>query len=79
MEGDRLRRRAAHGARPCRRGGLLLYDNAFLHGTVVDAENQSPATEGVRAFNRLAASDPRVVSAVVPLRDGIVVAVKVSL
>ena len=61
-----------------RSGGLLLCDNAFLHGTVVDAANSSPATEGVRAFNRLAASDPRVVSAVVPLRDGIVVAVKVS-
>lgn len=61
-----------------RSGGMLLCDNAFLHGTVVDATNTSPATEGVRAFNRLAASDPRVVSAVVPLRDGIVVAVKVS-
>lgn len=61
-----------------RTGGLLLCDNAFLHGTVVEADNDSPATAGVRAFNRLAASDPRVVSAVVPLRDGIVVAVKVA-
>lgn len=61
-----------------RAGGMLLCDNAFLHGTVVDPENHTPATEGVRAFNRLAASDPRVVSAVVPLRDGIVVAVKVA-
>ena len=61
-----------------RTGGLLLCDNAFLHGTVVDPENHSPPTEGVRAFNRLAATDPRVVSAVVPLRDGIVVSVKVS-
>jgi predicted O-methyltransferase YrrM len=32
----------------------------------------------VRAFNRLAATDTRVVSAVVPLRDGIVVAIKLS-
>ena len=61
-----------------RSGGLLLCDNAFLHGTVVEPGNDAPATEGVRAFNRLAASDPRVVSAIVPLRDGIVVAVKVS-
>ena len=61
-----------------RSGGLLLCDNAFLHGTVVEADNDAPATEGVRAFNRLAASDPRVVSAIVPLRDGIVVAVKVG-
>ena len=61
-----------------RSGGLLLCDNAFLHGTVVEADNDAPATEGVRAFNRLAASDPRVVSTIVPLRDGIVVAVKVG-
>ncbi len=61
-----------------RTGGLLLCDNAFLHGTVVDPENHSPSTEGVRAYNRLAATDPRVVSAVVPLRDGIVVSIKVS-
>ena len=61
-----------------RSGGLLLCDNAFLHGSVVEADNDAPATEGVRAFNRLAASDPRVVSAIVPLRDGIVVAVKVG-
>lgn len=61
-----------------RNGGLLLCDNSFLHGPVVDPQNHSPATEGERAFYRLGASDGRVVSAVIPLRDGIVVAVKVS-
>jgi predicted O-methyltransferase YrrM len=59
-----------------RDGGLLLCDNAFFHGTVVDPADQSPDTAGVRAFNLLAASDPRLVSAVVPIRDGLVVAVK---
>jgi caffeoyl-CoA O-methyltransferase len=61
-----------------RPGGLLLCDNAFFHGTVVDEADHSPEAEGVRAFNRLAATDPRVVSAVVPIRDGLVVGVKVS-
>ena len=61
-----------------RDGGLLLCDNAFFHGTVVDPADQSPDTAGVRAFNFLAASDPRLVSAVVPIRDGLVVAVKVG-
>src|SRR5438876_8557317 len=56
--------------------GLLLCDNAFFHGAVIDATDHSPATEGVRAFNRLAATDPRVTSAVVPIRDGLVVGVK---
>ena len=59
-----------------RDGGLLLCDNAFFHGSVVDPADQSPDTAGVRAFNLLAATDPRLVSSVVPIRDGLVVAVK---
>lgn len=59
-------------------GGLLLFDNAFRHGCVVDPADRSPDTEGVRAFNRLAATDPRLVSAIVPIRDGLLVAVKVA-
>ena len=61
-----------------REGGLLLCDNAFFHGSVVDPADQSPDTAGVRAFNLLAATDPRLVSALVPIRDGLVVAVKVA-
>ncbi len=61
-----------------REGGLLLCDNAFFHGTVVDPAERSPETQGVRAFNRLAATDPRVVSAVVPIRDGLVIGVRVT-
>jgi predicted O-methyltransferase YrrM len=59
-------------------GGLLLCDNAFFHGAVVDQSDRSAQAEGVRAFNRLAATDPRVVSAVIPIRDGVVVGVKVA-
>jgi len=44
----------------------------------VDDADHSPGTEGVRAFNRLAATDPRVVSAVAPIRDGLVIGVRVS-
>jgi predicted O-methyltransferase YrrM len=61
-----------------REGGLLLCDNAFFHGSVVDPADQSPDTAGVRAFNLRAATDPRLVSAVVPIRDGLVVSVKVA-
>lgn len=59
-------------------GGLLLADNAFFHGAVVDPSDRSAQAEGVRAFNRLAATDARVVSAVIPIRDGVVVGVKVA-
>jgi len=61
-----------------RPGGLLLCDNAFLHGAVVDQTDRTAPAEGVRAYNRLAATDPRVVSAVSPIRDGLVVSVKVA-
>ena len=60
-----------------RPGGLLLCDNAFFHGAVVDPTDDSPEAAGVRAFNRLAATDPRVVAAVAPIRDGLVIGVKV--
>jgi predicted O-methyltransferase YrrM len=59
-------------------GGLLLSDNAFFHGAVVDKSDRSSQVEGVRAFNRLAATDARVVSAVIPIRDGVVVGVKIA-
>ena len=61
-----------------RPGGLLLCDNAFFHGSVVDPNDHSPQAEGVRAFNQLAATDRRVVSAVIPIRDGVVIGVKVA-
>ena len=61
-----------------RTGGLLLCDNAFFHGSVGDEADHSPQAEGVRAFNRLAASDPRLTATVVPIRDGLVVGVKVA-
>ena len=60
-----------------RPGGLLLCDNAFFHGAVVDPADNSAEAAGVRAFNRLAATDPRVVAAVAPIRDGLVIGVKV--
>jgi len=59
-------------------GGLLLCDNAFFHGAVVDRSDRSAQADGVRAFNHLAATDPRMVSAVIPIRDGVVVGVKVA-
>ena len=61
-----------------RRGGLLLCDNAFFHGAAFDPDDESPAGAGVREFNRLAASDPRLVATIVPVRDGLVVGLKVG-
>ena len=61
-----------------RSGGLLLCDNAFFHGAVIDESDHTGAAVGVRTFNRLAATDPRVVAAVAPIRDGVLIGVKVA-
>jgi predicted O-methyltransferase YrrM len=60
-----------------RPGGLLLCDNAFFHGAAVDESDESPQARGVREFNRLAATDPRLSAVIVPIRDGLVVGVRV--
>ena len=57
-------------------GGLLLGDNGLLDGRVADPADGAADVEGVRAFNRLAASDPRLSATLVPIRDGLVVGVK---
>jgi len=66
------------GVKLLRRGGLLLCDNAFFHGAAIDETDRSAAALGVRAFNLLAAADPRLVASVVPVRDGLLLGVKVS-
>jgi predicted O-methyltransferase YrrM len=57
-------------------GGLLLCDNAFFHGAAIDPNDKSGNAIGVRKFNQLAAKDPRLTATIVPVRDGLVVGVK---
>jgi len=68
----------AWSMRLLRPGGLLLCDNSFFHGAAIDAADVSPAAQGVRAFNKLAAADPRLVATIVPVRDGLLVGLKVG-
>jgi predicted O-methyltransferase YrrM len=67
-----------HAMRLLRVGGLLLCDNVFLDGRAADGSARDPDVLGVRAFNRLASSDPRLAAAVIPVRDGLAFGVKVS-
>lgn len=67
-----------HAMRLLKRGGLLLCDNAFFNGRVTDPSDTGADVAGVRAFNRLAAGDARLVATVIPVRDGLVVGVKVA-
>lgn len=57
-----------------RPGGLLLADNMFWRGRVVDRSVTDGETEAIRKFTRAVFADPEFVSTIVPLRDGVLVA-----
>jgi caffeoyl-CoA O-methyltransferase len=59
-----------------RSGGLIMVDNTFSHGRVIDAGNDSPLVIAVRDLNDHAAADDRVEVAMVPLGDGLTLARK---
>ena len=57
-------------------GGLIMVDNTFSHGRVIDAGNDSPVVIAIRDFNDHAAADDRVDLVMVPIGDGLTVARK---
>jgi caffeoyl-CoA O-methyltransferase len=64
-----------------RPGGLLVTDNALWRGEVVPGYVERPhypreTTEAIAAYNQRLATDPRVLSLVLPLGDGVSLAVK---
>lgn len=58
-----------------RPGGLIIGDNALWGGRVYEGDETDDKTKGVREFNRRMATDPRVLSIIVPTHDGVAVAV----
>ena len=59
-----------------RSGGLIMVDNTFSHGRVLDAGNDNPSVIAVRAMNDQAAADERVELVMLPIGDGLTVALK---
>ena len=59
-----------------RSGGLIMVDNTFSHGRVIDAGNDNPAVIAIRDLNDHAAADDRVDVVMVPLGDGLTLARK---
>lgn len=59
--------------RHLRPGAFILADNTLWDGKVLDNNARDPQTEGIRAFNDLVASDPRVEKAIIPIRDGLTI------
>ena len=57
-----------------RRGGVLIIDNLLWSGRILDAADQSPDTEGVRAVTRRIMESGDWIASIVPVRDGVLVA-----
>jgi caffeoyl-CoA O-methyltransferase len=58
-----------------RPGGLLIADNTLWGGKVYDDAEQDGKTTAVREFNRRMATDPRILSILVPTHDGVAIGV----
>ena len=59
-----------------RKGGLLITDNTLWYGKVAKKRHKDYQTNGSREFNRLSFNDERVMSVILPLRDGITISIK---
>ena len=64
-----------------RPGGLLVTDNVLWNGEVVPGYSQSPLqppedTRAIAAYNKRLAAHPELLTAIVPLRDGVAISVK---
>lgn len=51
--------------------GYILADNTLWDGHVTDSLRHDPQTLGVKRFNDIVASDSRLESVIIPLRDGL--------
>ena len=61
-----------------RQGGLIVIDNVLWEGAVVDPEDQEPATVAIRCFNEKLHSDTRIKLSMVPIGDGLSLALKMA-
>ena len=59
-----------------RNGGLIVIDNVLWSGRVADPQVQDESTTAIRTFNDKLRNDPRVTLSVVPIADGLTLALK---
>ena len=65
-----------HCVAKLRTGGLLVTDNVLWSGRVAKGR-RTKETEMIHEYNKRLAADPRFVAVIVPLRDGVSIALKV--
>ncbi len=56
--------------------GVLAVDNVLWGGSVIDASNTEASTEAIRAFNELVHRDQRVSLCMLPVADGLTLAMR---
>jgi predicted O-methyltransferase YrrM len=59
-----------------RKGGLFVTDNVLWSGKVATERTPSASTKGILEFNRLLYNSPDLFTTILPLRDGVAVALK---
>ena len=57
-------------------GGLFVSDNVLWHGRVAEKQPELASTRAIQEFNRMLYSSRELFSVIIPLRDGVAVAVK---
>ncbi len=65
------------GLQLLRAGGVVAVDNVLWSGKVADPADTSPTTEGIRRFNQHLRRDTRVHLSMLPLADGLTLALKI--
>jgi caffeoyl-CoA O-methyltransferase len=55
-------------------GAIIVGDNSFMHGRTMDASENSNSVKAVRQFNERMATDPRLISTILPAYDGLAIA-----
>ena len=59
-----------------RAGGLIVVDNVLWGGSVIDEQKQDAETKAIREFNKHVSQDPRVELSMLPLADGVTLALR---
>lgn len=59
-----------------RAGGLIAIDNTLWSGKVADPDDEDSETRAIRAFNERLAKDERIAISLVPIGDGVTLALK---
>ncbi|MDX2195533.1 MAG: O-methyltransferase [Cytophagales bacterium] len=58
------------------KGGIIIADNVLWSGKVADNEAKDKTTQSIMNFNTHVHNDPRVYTTMLPLRDGLLIAIK---